>query len=146
MEKIWHKSYGKGVPHSIRFDDITLSDALTRTAARFGEHVALGLQGTNITFRELDEMVSKFAAALKRLQVKPGQKVSFVLPNLIQTAIGIYGTLRAGAAAVTHNPRLEDMMLEYQFNTAGSEVVICLDVLVPRIVRLKRRTGLRHVI
>ncbi|MBI5250625.1 MAG: long-chain fatty acid--CoA ligase [Desulfomonile tiedjei] len=146
MEKIWQKSYGKGVPYSIRFEDITLPEALTRTAARFGERVAIGFQGTDITFRQFDQMVSRFAAALRRLHVKPGQKVSLILPNLIQTAVGIYGALRAGAVAVTHNPRLDDMMLEYQLNTAASEVVLCLDVLVPRILNLKSRTALRQVI
>jgi long-chain acyl-CoA synthetase len=146
MEKIWQKSYVRGVPYSIKFDDVALPEALTLTTLRFPDHVALAFQGTEITFRELEDMVSRFAGALKGLHVKPGQKVSLVLPNLIQTVVGLYGALRAGAIAVMHNPRNDDMLLEYQLNTAGSEVVICLDVLAPRILNLRKRTSLKHII
>ncbi|MBM3300066.1 MAG: hypothetical protein FJY85_08930 [Deltaproteobacteria bacterium] len=65
MEKIWLKKYVKGVPASIRFEDITLSQALARTAARYPRTNALMFQGTDMTFRELEESASRFASALK---------------------------------------------------------------------------------
>lgn len=45
-----------------------------------------------------------------------------------------------------HNPRLDDMLLQHQLNDAGSETVICLDVLVPRLINLRNRTHLKTVI
>lgn len=146
VEKIWHKNYMRGVPRSIKFEDITVSQALARTASRFPNVNALMFQGTEMTFRELDEAVKRFATSLRSIGVKPGARVSIILPNLIQTVVGIYSVLYAGAVAVMHNPRLDDMLLQHQLNDTGSETVICLDVLVPRLISLRNRTHLKTVI
>ncbi len=146
MERIWNKSYAKGVTPSLTYNDIPLQHALSITAKKFPENVALIFEGTEITFRELDEMVSRFAGGLKSLGIRAGEKVSIILPNLIQTAVAIYGTLRAGAVAVMHNPRNDDMLMEYQLNVAGSETVVCLDVLVPKLEAIQKRTSVRTII
>jgi long-chain acyl-CoA synthetase len=146
MERIWNKSYAKGVPPSLSYNDIPLHQALSLTAKKYPENVALIFEGTQITFRELDDMVSRFAGALKGLGIRPGGKVSIILPNLIQTAVAIYGTLRVGAIAVMHNPRNDDMLMEYQLNVAGSETVVCLDVLVPKLEAIQKRTSVRTII
>lgn len=146
MERIWHSAYAKGVPNSVHFDDISLTDAFHRTVSRFGDRPALMFQERVVTYRELDQMVSRFAAALIKLGVKPGDKVSMILPNLVQTVVGIYGTLAAGAVAVMHNPRLDDMLLEFQMKDAGSSVLICLDILVPRMLNVRKRLKLKKII
>ena len=106
MEKIWLKSYAPGVPPTIDLQDITLQEALTRTAGRFPHRPALIFQGKTISFKELDEMVSRFASALKGLGVKPGDRVALLLPNLVQNVVGFYGALRLGAVAVPEQPSL----------------------------------------
>ena len=88
MERIWLSAYAKGVPNSVHFDDISLNNAFRRTVSRFGDRSALMFQERVITYRELDRMVSRFAAALVKLGVKPGDKVSLILPNLVQTVVG----------------------------------------------------------
>ncbi len=146
MEKVWRKSYFRGVPGSVDFDDITLPAALKRTVSKYPENPALFFQGTSVKYRELDQLVSKFASALRHMGVKPGDRVSIVLPNLIQTVVSIYGALSVGATVVMHNPRLDDMQFQHQFNTAGSSVLICLDVLVPRMLNIRRRTRLGKIV
>ena len=146
MEKIWQTAYAKGVPKSIHFDEIPLYDAFQRTVSKFGDRPALMFQDRVIGYVELDQMVSRFAAALTKLGVKPGDRVSFILPNLVQTVVGIYGTLAIGAVAVMHNPRLDDMLLEFQMNDAGSTTLICLDILVPRMLNVRKRTKIKSII
>jgi long-chain acyl-CoA synthetase len=146
MEKVWVKNYPKGVPVSLRFEDISLVAALKRTAGRYPDNKALLFQGTTWTYRELDQAVSRFTSALRELKVRPGDRVSIVLPNIIQTVVAIYGALGAGAVVVMHNPRNDDMQLQYQLSNAGSTVLICLDVLVPRMQSLKPRTGLKKIV
>jgi long-chain acyl-CoA synthetase len=146
MERIWQKHYCKGVPHSMRFQNLTLPQALSQTAARFPNSPALMFKGTVITFRELADLVARFAGVLKGLGVKPGDKVSVVLPNLVQTVVAIYGALRAGAVVVMHNPRNDEMLMEYQLKDAGSAVVVSLDVLVPRMMARRRGTKVRKII
>ncbi len=146
MEKIWQKLYVKRVPKTIQFDETTLPEALTRTASRFPDKPALIFQGTIVTYRELEDMVSRFAAALMAMGLRRGGKVSVIMPNLVQTVVAIYGTLRAGGIVVTHNPRNDEMQLEFQINNAGSEMVVCLDVLVPRLIGMRKRTGVKKIV
>ena len=146
MESIWRQNYAKGVPSSIRFEEITLPEALARNVSRYPQTSALIFEGTELTFAEMAQAVSRFSAALRSLGVKPGDRVSIILPNLIQTAIAVYGALYAGAVVVMHNPRNDDMLMEYQLNDAGSQVVVALDVLVPRLASIRNRTQVRSII
>jgi long-chain acyl-CoA synthetase len=146
MEKIWLKSYADGVPAEVVFEEITLPQALARSAERYPDKPALLFQGTTITYRRLDEMVSRFASALVALGVRPGDKVAFLLPNIVQMVVGIYGTFRAGAVAVLNNPLYTDRELEHQYNDSGSHYLVSLDVLVPRMINLRQKTGIRKII
>lgn len=146
MDKIWLKSYAPGVPEEIDMEPITLSDALSRTAKRFPNNTALYFQNNTITFKQLDDMVSRFASALYALGVKPGDKVAFLLPNLVQTVAGMYGAFRAGAIAVMNNPLYTDHELEHQFNDSGSTLLVCLDLLTPRMIQLRARTGIGKIV
>lgn len=146
MDKIWLKSYAPGVPATIDFRDLTLHEALTQTAAKFPDNRALVFQGKTISYRELDVMASRFASALKSLEVGPGDRVALLLPNLIQTVVAMYGTFRLGAVAVPNNPLYTDRELEHQLRDSGSRLIICLDTLVPRMMNLRERTGIDIII
>lgn len=146
MEKVWLKSYAKNVPFEIEFEKVVLPDALSRTAGKYPDNPALLFQGTKITFRRLDDMVSRFATGLRTLGIQPGDRVSILLPNIVQTVVAVYGTLRAGAVAVMANPLYTDHELALQFNDAGSNLLVSLDVLVPRMIRLRERTPIRKIV
>jgi long-chain acyl-CoA synthetase len=145
MEKIWLSSYAPGVPKEMVFEKMTLSDALARTANRFPNHAALHFQGKTIKYRQLDEMVSGFAAGLQAMGVRPGDKVAILLPNIVQTVVAAYGAWRAGAVAVMNNPLYTDRELEHQFNDSGSTCLVALDVLMPRMIALRDKTKIRKI-
>ncbi len=146
MEKIWLKSYTAKVPAEIAFEAITLPEALTRTAQRFPDNPALIFQGNRITFKKLDELVSRFAFGLANLGVKPGDRVALLLPNIVQTVVAIYGAMRAGAVVVLNNPLYTDRELEHQFNDSGSTFLVCLDLLVPRMIALRAKTRIGKIV
>jgi len=146
MEKIWLKSYAHGVPTEIVFEKITLPEALARSAERYPYNPALLFQGTTVTYRRLNEMVSRFASALVTLGARPGDKVALLLPNIVQMVVAVYGTFRAGAVAVLNNPLYTDRELEHQYNDSGSLYLVSLDVLVPRMINLRQKTGIRKII
>ncbi len=146
MEKIWTKSYAEGVPENIDFRDITLPQALTSSAKKYRNNAALLFQGTTIDYEQLDDMVSRFAAGLQGLGVKPGDTVALLMPNLIQTVVATYGIWRAGAVAAMNNPLYTDPELVHQYNDSGSTFLVCLDVLVPRMINLRQKTGITKII
>ncbi len=146
MEKIWLKAYAVGVPAEIEFEKISLADALARSAGQFPSRPALIFQGTIVTFQQLDDMVSRFASALIALGVKPGDKVAVLLPNLVQTVVCFYAAMRAGAVVALNNPLYTDRELEYQYNDSGSTLLVSLDVLVPRMINLRQKTGIGKIV
>lgn len=140
MEKLWQQSYAKNVPLDIEFEAFSLPDALSRTASRFPETAALIFEGVEISFRELDRLASRFGGALqKKFRMSPGDRVGILMPNLVQTAVAVYGILRANGVVTMLNPRLEDLALKHQIEDSQINTLVCLDVLVPRMVAMRRR-------
>jgi long-chain acyl-CoA synthetase len=146
MEKIWLKSYRKDVPAEIAFEEITISAALARSASQFPDNPALLFQGTTVTFKQLDEMVSRFANSLISLGLQSGDRVATLLPNLVQMVVAICGTFRAGGIVATNNPLYTDRELEHQFNDSGSKFLVSLDLFVPRMIGLREKTGITKII
>ncbi len=145
-EKPWLKSYAPGVPHELEFEKITMNEALTRSTRQFPENTALIFMGRRISYRQLDLLVNRFARALLDLGVKKGEKVAMLLPNLPQTVIATYAAFRIGAVAVMNNPLYTERELEYQFNDSDSKVLVSLDLLHPRILKIKDKTRIEKVI
>jgi long-chain acyl-CoA synthetase len=146
MEKIWIASYAEGVPESVSFQDIALHQGLTRAAGRFPDKPAVIFFGKSINYLDLNLMVSKFASALQGMGVKPGDKVALVLPNLVQMIVGVFAVLRLGAIAVPNNPLYTDRELEHQFSDSESQLLICWDTLVPRMIQLRGKTAIKQII
>ena len=146
QEKIWFKSYAPGVPQKIDFEKMTLPEALKRSAQIYPESTALLFMGKHLSYAELDRLVNRFARALLDLGVKKGDKVAMLLPNLPQTVIAVYAAFRIGAVAVMNNPLYTERELEYQFNDSDSKVLISLDLLHPRILKIKDKTKIEKVI
>ena len=145
-QKIWHKSYAKGIPITIDYEKIPLTEALERTAINFRESVALIMMGKKITYRQLDQLVNRFARALAHLGIRKGDKVALLLPNIPQVVIASYAVFKLGAVVVMNNPLYTERELEYQLNDSDSKLAICLDLLVPRLINLKEKTKIQHII
>ncbi len=144
--RFWHESYDPGVPPMVHFEETTLSRALSRNAERFPDRPALMFLGNTIGYRRLDEMVDRLSHALAALGIGPGDRVATLLPNIPQATISIYAAFRTGAVVVPTNPLYTERELEYQLNDSGSETVITLDLLLPRLAKIRPRTGIRHII
>ena len=145
-DRIWHRAYAPQLSPSIDYENVTLPAALARAARDYPGNTALIMMGKKISYRQLDEQVSRFATALADLGIKKGDKVALVLPNVPQMVIATYALFRIGAVAVMNNPLYTERELEYQLNDSDSLMVICLDLLVPRILSLKERTRIETVI
>jgi long-chain acyl-CoA synthetase len=145
-QRIWHKAYAPEVPIGINYEMVTMPQALERTVTRFPDHVALIMLGKKITYRELDDQVKRLAAALADLGIKKGDKVAILLPNIPQVIIASYAVFLLGGVVVMHNPLYTERELSHQLNDSCSRMAICLDLLVPRILKLKPETKIESVI
>ncbi len=146
MEKPWYKSYVKGVAYTLQYEKITMPQALTRSVNQFPDKTALIFIDSRISYKQLDDRVNRFANALIDLGVKPGDKVAMLMPNMPQLVAATYGAWRAGAVVIMNNPLYTDKELEYQFNNSESSFLITLDLLGPRMIALKPKTPIKHIV
>ena len=145
-KKPWLKSYEPGVPATINYEEITMPDILDRTAAKYPDRAALIFQGYSITYRQMKDMVDRFATCLTDFGVKQGDAVAILLPNTIPQVISYYATLRIGAITVLNNPLYSDRELEHQFNDSGSKVLVTLDLLGNRMIDLRPKTKIKQIV
>ena len=145
-ERVWHKAYAPGVPAGIEYEKVPLPQALIRTAQKYPEVNALILMGGKTKYRELNQLVDRFAASLKRLGIKKGDKVALILPNIPQIVIGVYAAWKIGAVVVMNNPLYTERELTHQLNDSESVTALCLDLLIPRILSLREKTNLKSII
>jgi amino acid adenylation domain-containing protein len=81
-----------------------LSDYLSHCAEKQPEAPAVEFQGESMTYGELDRRSSAIARTLLRSGVVSGDRVGLWLRKSIESVIGIYGILKAGAAYVPIDP------------------------------------------
>ncbi len=144
--KLWHKSYSPGVKKTLDYEKRTISEALTRSAGKFPDHIALNYMGKKISYRQLNDLVNRFARALQHLGVRPGDRVAVCLPNIPQVIITNLAILRIGAVTVQNNPLYTERELEYQLNDSESKMVVTLTLLIPRMEKIKPKTQIEKII
>ena len=146
QDKPWLAHYDKGVPESVTYEETCLPDFLDRSAQKFPDTMALLFQGYKVTYRELKEMVDRFATCLAGFGIQKGDSVAILLPNVIPCVVGYYAILKIGAIAVMNNPLYTDRELEHQFNDSGSKLLITLDLLGNRMIDLRPKTSIKQII
>lgn len=145
-DKPWLASYEKGVEERIQFKEMCITEFLDESVKKFPDRTALIFQGYQITYRQLDEMINRFAAALTDFGIKQGDSVAILLPNLIPCVAAYYAILKIGGIAVMNNPLYSDRELEHQFNDSGSKVLVTLDLLGNRMIDLRPKTKFQQIV
>ncbi|SHJ31446.1 long-chain acyl-CoA synthetase [Desulfatibacillum alkenivorans DSM 16219] len=146
FERVWHKSYPKGTPNEVEFEKITMPEVLDRTARDYPDKVGFIYMGKKITFAQLNSMVNRFAKALMDLGIKKGDKVGMILPNIPQVVIANLATQRIGGVTAMNNPLYTERELAHQLNDSDAKAVVTLDLLLPRLEKIKGKTKVKNII
>ncbi len=144
--KPWLKSYDKGVPEKIQYEEICMPDFLDRSASKYPDRMALNFQGYKMSYKALKEMVDRFATCLAGFGIKKGDAVAIILPNMIQCVVAYYAIHRLGAIVVLNNPTYSDRELEHQLNDSGSKVLVTIDLLANRMIDLRPKTKVKQIV
>lgn len=142
----WHEHYPREIPATIDYDKKPLYAYLEESAEQFKEKKALYFLGKEISYGELYDQSKRMTNYLQSIGVKKGDKVAIMLPNCPQAVISYYGVLMAGGIVVQTNPLYTERELEYQMNDAEATVIVCLDILLPRVTKVRAKTSLKHTI
>jgi long-chain acyl-CoA synthetase len=154
MDKPWFKFYDKNVPTSLMpYPEKPLYAFLEESAGKYPDRVAIhfkpshqGFAKSSLTYRQLNELSDRLAAALAALGVKKGERVAIFMPNIPQFVISYYGILKAGAVVVASNPTYTDRELEHQLKDSGAQTIICMSRFYPTVQRVLSHTDIKNVI
>ncbi len=142
----WLAHYPDEIPKTMQFEERTLQSYLKEAAEKYPNKKAIHFIGKELSYKELYDSSLKLANQLQKLGVKKGDRVAIMLANTPQAVISYYGALFAGAIVVQTNPLYVEREVEHQLNDSGAEIMICLDLVFPRVANVMKKTKLRHVI
>jgi long-chain acyl-CoA synthetase len=101
-----------------------LAQNLLDTAANEGPHPALRMDEAHLSYDEFRDAALRVAASLQARDIRPGDRVGMVLPNVLSFPVVFYGALLAGAAVVPMNPLLKAREVEYYLRDSGASLVV----------------------
>lgn len=143
--KPWLAHYPPQIPAELDYPNVSLSHFLQEANESFPDHASIRFLGNTITYQQLYHDTQRFAGVLKKMGVKKGDRVAIMLPNCPQAIICYYGILQIGAVVVQTNPLYTERELLHQLNDAGVEIIVCLDLVYPRVKSIREKCKLREV-
>jgi len=102
---------------------VNLASNLTSTAEAHPDSPATRLGDGVTTYRELDDSSARVTGLLARHDLRPGDRVGIMLPNVPAFAVVYYGGLRAGGVVVPMNPLLKAREVAYYLGDSGAKVI-----------------------
>jgi long-chain acyl-CoA synthetase len=145
--KPWLAHYDSDVRQSLApYPDKTLVDYLNDLAREHGPDTALLFKGSTMSYGQLDQESTAFAAALASLGVAKGDRVAVLLPNCPQFLIAEFGIWKAGAVVVAVNPTYSEREIEQILHSTRTETVVTLTPFYTRVKAVQGRAGVRRVI
>ncbi len=125
----------------------SLSEVLDHVAAAHGPLPAFSCFGHSLSYREIDELSSRFAGFLRnQLHLNPGDRLAIQLPNLLQFPVVVYAAIKADLVIVTTNPLYTAPEMKHQFADSGAKAVVVLEAFCDKIESVVEDTDIEHVI
>jgi long-chain acyl-CoA synthetase len=147
VERVWLKSYPKGVPAEIDVDAYaSVRDVFDRAVAEFGSQPAYTCMGRSLSFAELDAQSAAFGAFLQGRGLEKGARVALMMPNILQYPVCMFGVLRAGCTVVNTNPLYTARELEHQLTDSGAEMIVVVENFAHTVQEVVGRTAVKQVV
>jgi len=100
--------------------------------------VAIECEDRRVTYYQLFEQVNRVGNALKRLGVRPEERVLLLLLDTPEFAASFFGAIKIGAVPVPINTLLQPGDYEFLLNDSRARVVIVSDSLFPQLLSIPR--------
>ena len=147
-QKFWTHHYPEGVPAEVDLLEFnSLAEVLETSVRKFGPDIAFINMGQSLTYHQLDQQSTAFAAYLQsQLHLPKGSRVALMMPNLLQYPVCLFGAIKAGYTVVNCNPLYTEHELEHQLKDAGASVVVILENFAHVLEKVLERVSIPHVI
>ncbi len=118
-----------------------LSQLIDRVADRAPDQDAFRGPGSTLTYAQLAEQSNQLARLLIDEGVRRGDRVGIFMPRCLESALAVYGTLKAGAAYVPIDPHMPLGGLRGLIEICGIRHVIAHDSQARIIAKLRTGEG-----
>ena len=148
MEKTWLKSYPPGMPKTIDADAYrSVTEVFEQAATKYSNSPAFTNMGTTFSYADMDRRTSQMASYLHQLpNMRGGDRVAVMMPNVLQNPIAIFGILRGGFTVVNTNPLYTTRELKHQLSDSGAKVIIVMENFCHTLTEVIDETSIQHVI
>lgn len=128
-------------------NNVTIVDVFNESVRKYSGNRAFTCLGHTLTFADLDRLSARFAAYLQNeTSLKPGDRISIQLPNVLQYPVALFGALRAGLIVVNTNPLYTARELEHQLKDSGAKALVVLANVAATAASVVARTDVETVI
>lgn len=147
-EFAWIAQYPEGIPAQINPDTFSSIPALFDEVAKtYGSNTAFVCMDRKISYDDVNRLSRDFAGYLQSLpNLKPGDRVALMMPNLLQYIIALLGILRAGMIAVNVNPLYTARELAHQLSDSGSKAIIIIENFAKTLQTALPETRIEHIV
>jgi long-chain acyl-CoA synthetase len=147
VERIWLKSYPKGVPADVNVDAYrSVPHLFEENINKYRNRPAYICMGKTITFDDVDRLSRGFGAWLQAKGLAKGTRVAVMMPNVLQYPVAVFGILRAGLTVVNVNPLYTPRELEHQLKDSGAEAIVILENFATTLEQVLPRTPVKHIV
>ncbi|MES5821746.1 4-coumarate--CoA ligase family protein [Streptomyces sp. RG80] len=123
--------------------ELPIHEAVLGRAAEFGEHPALvdGVDGTTLTYDQLDRFHRRVAAGLAEAGVSKGDVLALHSPNTIAFPTAFYAATRAGASVTTVHPLATAEEFAKQLKDSAARWIVTVSPLLETARRASELAG-----
>ncbi|MCB2205901.1 AMP-binding protein [bacterium] len=121
----------------IRTKDLTLTAIFNQSITEYAERPALSfVSATPMSYSELGEAVSQVRASLRKLDVRPGDRVGILSGNMPNWGVAYFAITTMGAVAVPLLPDFHENEIGTFLQHAGCDVLFVSARLYPKLAGL----------
>jgi len=124
----WHAHWPAGVRADAPIERTSLTRLMLRAEARFGDRCALECRGLEISYAELTARARRFAGALRRAGLAPGDTVALHLPNTCWHPIAFFGAMFAGCRVAHLSPLDPPKVLAHKLGDSEAKLLVGTDL------------------
>jgi long-chain acyl-CoA synthetase len=144
--KPWLKMYDSRIDEHVQIKNNSLYGFLQDAVDRFKEKPAFTFYSNVWSYNETKAVTDQLASALHKDGFKKGDRLSIMLPNSPHYIFTLFAVFRLGGIAVQVNPMYVEREVEHVLNDSGSEYIVVLDALYPKIKKVQSNTSLKKIL
>lgn len=114
-------------------NDKTIHGLFHQQVMKSPDGIAAAFEGSNITYRELDEKSNQLARLLMDSGVGEKKVVALIIPRSIEMVISIMGILKAGAVCLPIDVRYPEERVKVMLEDSGTGFIVSLNQNEPMV-------------